>query len=280
MKHFEDKLPALAGNPDLYYQIWEPEKNIKAVMVLIHGLGEHGGRYGGDFASFYTDSNIAVLSPDLPGHGKTDGIRGHISDPNLFLDYIEILLDKVKARYPKKPVFLYGHSMGGLITLWYTLARSPKLNGVIVTSPAIGTKDPVPSAKKFMAVLMNAVMPTFTMNNGLDVNQLSRDKKVVEAYTTDPLVHRLVSARLGLFIIRHGEWILAHAKDNKNDMLVMIGSKEGIVDKVAVDQFCQLAPHVDYKVWPELFHEIHNEPEKNEVYQYTKKWIYAHLSNG
>ena len=276
MKHIEDKL-GTTSLPEIYYQIWEPEKAVKAVIILIHGLGEHGGRYGGDFAKFYTDAGFAVVAPDLPGHGKTPGIPGHVSDPNLFLDVLDQMIETAGEFLPKKPIFLYGHSMGGGITLWYSLDRAPKVSGVIVTSPSIGTKEPVPAIKRAIAKIMNSVVPTFRMDNGLDVNQLSRDKKVVEAYVSDPLVNKLISARLAMMVLTQGDWLLANAKKNTADMLVMIGSDEGIVNKNAVDQFCQTAPHVTYIVWPNLYHEIHNEPKKKDVFDFTLGWINKHI---
>ena len=276
MKHFEDFLK-ISGFQDLYYQVWQPEKELQGVILLIHGLGEHSGRYGTYFADFYTSSSFAIVAPDLPGHGKTPGRRGHIADNALFLDHFDHFLQKIKELFPGKPVFIYGHSMGGSLALWYALARKPKVNGMVVTSPGIHTHDPVPPAKKVLAKIMNSILPAFQMDNGLDVNRLSHDKKVVDAYVADPLVHKLISARLGMLFISQGDWIMAQAAENKTEILLMIGSNEGIVDKDSVDQFSRVAPHVEYKVWPDLFHEIHNEPAKQEVYAYTLKWLEKHI---
>jgi alpha-beta hydrolase superfamily lysophospholipase len=240
-------------------------------------LGEHSGRYGTSFADFYTSAGFALVIPDLPGHGKTEGPRGHIADNILFLDHIDHFLKKTRELYPDKPVFIYGHSMGGSLALWYSLARNPQINGMVVTSPGIHTHDPVPPLKKVLAKVMNAVLPAFQMENGLDVNRLSHDKKVVDAYVADPLVHKLISARLGMLFISQGDWILEHAPENKTEILLMVGSEEGIVDKASVDQFAHTAPHVEYKVWPGLVHEIHNEPVKQEVYEYTLKWLKKQL---
>jgi acylglycerol lipase len=275
MKHSEGKLGNQKNILELYLQIWEPQssKSTRAVIALVHGLGEHGGRYGGDFAEFYTKAGFAIMAPDLPGHGRTPGKRGHISDTSLFLDYIDALIADAEKRYPGKPVFLYGHSMGGQLAIWYALARKPKIAGVIVTSPSISTHDPAPAVKRLMAKLMNNILPGFTMNNGLDAKLLSHDANVVQAYVNDPLVHPMVSARLGLMILNQGQWSLAHASENQNRMLVMIGSEEGIVSKTAVDKFCKKAPNVTYKIWPGLFHEIHNEAEKQEVFAFTLKWM-------
>jgi len=275
MKHEEGNLQ-VQGFQSIYYQIWQPEKETRSVILLIHGLGEHGGRYGADFAQFYTDAGFAIIAPDLPGHGNTPGPRGHIADNSLFLDHIDHFLQKIKEIFPGKPVFIYGHSMGGLLALWFALTRKPLINGMVVTSPGIHTKDPVPAVKKTLARIMNKIMPSFRMDNGLDANLLSHDKNVVSAYVGDPLVHKMISARMGLLFIDHGDWILEHAAENPVNILLMIGENEGIVDKASVDQFAKTAPRVDYKVWPNLFHEIHNEPEKKDVFAYTLKWLESH----
>lgn len=278
MKQFEDTLKASQSMPDLFLRIWEPEKDVHGVILLIHGLGEHSGRYGTDFARFYTDSGIVILAPDLPGHGLTEGKRGHIQHTTQFLDYVDILLEEARVRYPDKPLFMYGHSMGGLIVLWHALDRHPQVAGIIVTSPAIDVHNPVPAPKKAVAKLMNNIAPAFSMENGLDATQLSQDKQVVQAYVEDPLVHNRISARLGLMMLSQGDWILEHAPENQNRILVMIGSQEGIVSKIAVDKFCKLAPRVTYKVWPDLFHEIHNEAQKQDVFTFTRKWMDENLS--
>jgi alpha-beta hydrolase superfamily lysophospholipase len=120
---------------------------------------------------------------------------------------------------------------------------------------------------------MNKISPTFSMDNGLDPTRLSHNKEIVQAYINDPLVHDRISARLGLMMLSQGDWILEHAPKNQIPTLVMIGSQEGIVSKAAVDEYCRIAPNVTYKVWPDLFHEIHNEAENKEVFAFTKKWI-------
>jgi alpha-beta hydrolase superfamily lysophospholipase len=128
-----------------------------------------------------------------------------------------------------------------------------------------------------MAKLMDKLLPAFCMNNGLDIDLLSQDEEVVKAYKTDPLVHDRTSARLGMFILSKGEMVISQASNNKVPILVMIGSKEGIVNKEAVDNYCEQASFVDYKVWPDLYHEIHNEPQKEQVFKHTLTWIKHHL---
>jgi alpha-beta hydrolase superfamily lysophospholipase len=242
-------------------------------MLLIHGLDEYGGRYHSSFSHYYTEAGIVVFAPDLPGHGKSEGARGHVSDPVLFLDLIDQMLQIIRDQYPHKPVFIYGHSLGGEIVLWHNLARKPKVAGIITTSPAISVKDPGPAIKLFLAKMMDRFMPSFSMDNDIDVNLLSHDKEVVQAYISDPLVHNKVSARLGMVLLGQGDWILKHAPENINETLVMVGTDEGIVSKDAIQHYCEIAPHTTLKKWPDLYHELHNEPEKEAVFDYTMKWI-------
>ena len=264
-------------NGTIFFQSWLPSGKPDAIMILLHGFGEHSSRYGTHFAEFYTNSKIFIFTYDLPGHGKTPGKRGHIANPVKLLETIDLMIKKIKEDYPQAPLFLYGHSFGGEVSLWYTLVRNPSLNGVIITSPLIGPKDSVPPLKFLLAKLMNRLFPTFLMDNGLNSKFLSREINIVNAYINDPLVHRKISARSGMMVINRGKWILDHAIDNKIKTLIMIGSDEGIVNKASVDKFCDLCPNLTYKVWPGFYHELHNEPEKKQIFDYSLKWMMQNI---
>ena len=276
MKH-SDLIKEISGNESIYFQSWLPSGKPIAIMIVVHGFGEHSSRYGTHFADFYTSSNIGIFTFDLPGHGKSQGKRGHIANPFVLLELIDHLIKQIKEDYPNTPLFLYGHSFGGEVSLWYSLVRNPIINGVIITSPLIGPKDPVPPFKLLLAKIMDKILPSFSMDNGINPKLLSRDPHVVENYVNDPLVHRQISARSGMMVINRGQWILDHAKDNTNKILVMICSKEGIVNKESVDKFCDLTPNITYKIWPELYHELHNEPEKKQIFDFSLKWIMQNL---
>ncbi len=267
----------IPGNGSIFFQSWLPSKKPGAMMILIHGFGEHSSRYGTHFAEFYTNSNIGIYSFDLPGHGKTPGKRGHIAKPYMLLETIDLLIKQIKSDYPETPLFLYGHSFGGEVSLWYTLVRNPSLNGVIITSPLIGPKDEVPPMKFILAKLMDKIFPTFSMENGLNPKYLSREIEVVNDYINDPLVHNKISARSGMMVMDRGQWILDHAGENKNKMLIMIGSDEGIVNKESVDKFSEQCPNLTYKVWPGLYHELHNENEKRQIFDYSLMWMMQNI---
>jgi len=272
MKYTEHHREVRDGK-QIYFQSWLPDSKVAGFIILTHGLGEHSQRYGAHFADFYTGHNIGIKTFDLPGHGKSYGKRGHLDDPILILEIVDNLLGETRVQYPELPLYIYGHSFGGELALWYGLARNPKINGLIITSPLIGTKDPVPHAKLLLAKTMDKIFPSFTMDNGLSPQDLSSDLKIVEAYKSDPLVHPMISAKTGMMIMNRGQWIMDNAVKNTNELLLMVGEKENIVNPQAIKDFAKSAPHATLKVWPNLLHEIHNEPEKQEVFIYTLKWM-------
>lgn len=263
----------ISGRGFIFSQSWMPTQKPSAIIIVIHGFGEHSSRYSTHFAEFYTNANIGILTFDLPGHGRSYGKKGHIEEPSVLLEIIDQLIKETKEKYTRTPVFLYGHSFGGEVTLWYSLVRTPPINGVIVTAPLIGPKDAVPPLKLLLCKIMDKIIPPFSLNNGINVNLLSRDAEVVKRYIYDPLVHKKISAKSGMLVINRGQWILEHSQDNKNKMLVMVGAAEGVVNKEAIDKFCGSAPNITYKIWPNLFHELHNEPEKQDIFEYTLDWI-------
>jgi len=272
MKHQEYSL----GQYDqpIFGQSWIPESEPHAVIALIHGLGEHSGRYGTHFAEHFTNKGVAVFAIDLPGHGKSPGIRGHIKDENEIIWCITLLIQKCRQEHPQSPIFLYGHSLGGSFVLWYAINNSNGIKAAIVTSPAVKTFEPVPALKYLIAKGINKIYPSLLLNNGLNQEYLSHEKQIIKDYQDDPLVHAYVSARLGLVSLEKGLYILENAAKIKCPVLLMVGENEKIVDPEAVDELSRKIVGVKYKVWPGLYHEIHNEPQKKEVLDFACKWIF------
>jgi len=242
-------------------------------MVLIHGLGEHSQRYDGNFSNFWIDKGFVISTFDIPGFGKSSGIRGHIHSPDEVLTIVDDLVDSFKKVYPGKPIFIYGHSMGGEIALWHSLLNKPDVSCIVSSSPSIGTKDTVSPLKLFLAKFMDKVLPSFTMDNGINSGLLSKDTEIIRKYKEDPLVHRKVSARTGMMILEKGQWILENAKNNSIRTLVLLASEEGLVNPDAIRTFCKKAPDAELKFWPGLFHELHNEPEYMDVLNFIRGWV-------
>jgi acylglycerol lipase len=264
-------------NTKLFQQIWQPDGDIKAVICLIHGLGEHSSRYK-HVAEYYQSKGYVVAAFDLRGHGKSQGQRGHYASLEMALDDIKVFIDSTIAQFPGKPVFLYGHSLGGVMVLNYALKIMNNLTGVIATSPGLATGDKVAPWKLSLGKMLYSIVPTFSMANGLDVENISRDKEVVSKYKADPLVHDKVTARFGLDFLNAGLWTSEHAKEFNLPLLLMYGTGDHIVSGETIRAFATAAPCVTFREWDGFFHELHNEPEKSEVFEFTNQWMQSQIS--
>ncbi len=275
-KHSPDHL-------EFYFQGWEPESQPKAVVCLVHGLGEHSGRYA-HVAAALNEAGYALLGFDLRGHGKSGGKRGHTPTYEALMDDIARLLDEAAARYPGLPRFLYGHSLGGNLVLNYALRRlvtpsaaerSRRVSGVIATSPAIRLPKPLPPLQVALARVMNRLYPALQMPNGLALDGLARDPEVIRAYTADPLVHNKISVRLAIEMLAAGEWALAHAAEFPLPLLLVHGTADILTSAQASAEFAARVPagRCTLKLWEGFYHETHNEPEKAEVLAYIVDWL-------
>lgn len=256
---------------------WKAEQP-KAIVFLVHGLGEHAGRYD-HVAAALNRAGYSLIGFDHPGHGKSDGVRGHISSYDVVFDLIDQLRQEAAKQTPDLPQFVYGHSMGGSFVLYYLYKRQPKLAGAIVTSPGLGTADPVPAWKTTLGKVLYNLAPSFQMDNGLKREGLARDPAVVSAYNADPLVHGKISARLALDMLGHGREMIADAGGFPPvPLLLMQGSKDMLVSPPMTDQFAKgFKGDLTYKVWDGMYHELHNEPEKQQVLDTITGWLDQHL---
>jgi alpha-beta hydrolase superfamily lysophospholipase len=261
----------------LYAVEWRPAQP-RAVAVLVHGLGEHCRRYD-HVAGALTAAGIALIGFDQRGHGRSEGKRGHIPAMAKALDDIDYALTVAAERFPGLPRFTYGHSMGGMMVLDHALTRHPAIAGVICTSPGLATGQPVAPFKRVLANLLYSLAPAFTLDNGLDVENLSHDHSVVEAYKRDPLVTPLVSAALGLDILNTGPWVEEHGEDFTLPLLLMQGQGDHVVSPAATRRFAARVPTslLTFHEFPELYHEMHNEPEKEKIMTAIITWLDARL---
>lgn len=252
---------------------WKTDLPIKGVVCLVHGQGEHCGRFK-HVTSALNLSGYSVVAFDLRGHGKSSGKRGHIRGYDKFLDDIDMIIDKSKELYPNKPCFLYGHSLGGNLVLNYALRRKQKLSGVISTSPWLTLSFKPAAIKVWLAIILDKIFPSFSQSSGLEKEALSHDAKIIEAYTSDPLVHSIVSARLFLSVYKSGIWAIEHANEFSVPLLLMHGSEDRITSSAASSEFAeQIKENCTFKLWEGLFHELHNEYQKGEVIGYIINWL-------
>jgi len=255
---------------------WKPEARARAAIALVHGLGEHFRRYAG-MAAWYAERGLGTVAFDLPGHGMSGGKRGHTSYATVAKE-IDKLLGETRSRFPSLPIFLYGHSLGGALSLNWLLERQPDIAGAVIGSPGLVPATPVPPAKLALARFMAKVAPSFTLGNDLDASGLARDPEVQKAYLADPLMHDKISARLGLDLIERGQTIIGNARKIHLPLLLLQGTADRLVDPAATARFAAAAgPNVEFRRFEGWFHELHNEPEKEELYRFVLGWIEGRL---
>jgi acylglycerol lipase len=257
--------------------ITTPGENTRAVVIFVHGLGEHIFRYT-SWADLLSNEGIGFTGVDLPGHGRSDGKRGYIKSYALTDEMIDILLNSVSMTFPSIPVFLYGDSLGGGIVLDYILRKNPSIKGSIVTSPWLKLSFEPAKIKIILASAMKSLLPGLVQPSGLVVDHLSRDREVVEKYISDPLVHDRISVSLFHSAVSAAEYSLAHASDLKVPLLIMHGSDDMICSPEGSREFAAKTSMAELKVWEGGYHEIHNEAFKNEVFAYLVNWINARIA--
>jgi len=256
-----------------YFETKIPTGDIEAVVILVHGIGEHIGRYKHVF-EFFNERNIAVAALDLRGHGKTVGRRGYSPDYETMLDDIDQFIREIQERFSNTSFFLYGHSMGGNLLANYVIKYSPKVSGVILSCPGLKLGYDAGRFKLLLAKLFWKIVPGLIVKNELDVNFLSRDSKVIDNFTKDKLTHNYISLRLAIETMKAGQWAVDNADKFKLPLLLMQALKDKIVDIDTNIKFSKLVGgQCELKEWPGQYHELHNEPEYPEILGYVVNWI-------
>lgn len=272
MQHREFELTTPDGTR-LFAQSWEPEDDAVGTVAIVHGLGEHSGRYA-ELAETLGRARYLVLAFDLRGHGRTDGQRGHVGDYNVLLDDIGLLIEGASSRSGRLPIFLYGHSLGGNLVLNYALRRHPHIAGLVVTSPLLRLTSTPPLWKWMLAQVMSRIWPRFSFQGRIDPEDLSHDPAAMRLVEQDPFVHRRVSARLGAQMLDAGQWALDNASQLARPLLLMHGSADPLTSPDASAEFARWAgDKCIFRVWEGLYHELHWETERNAVVQCIIDWM-------
>jgi len=251
---------------ELYLQMWTPNGALKGVVAIVHGLGEHSGRYA-TLVSSLTANGFAVATFDHRGHGKSPGFRGHVDNWAEYREDVHEFLRYTSAHFLRLPLFLYGHSLGALIVTDYVLFYPHALSGLIVSGhPLIPTGAAKPHLI-FLARILSRVWPKFVIPLALDPSALSRDPAVVEAYRTDPLVQTKVTARWGTEALAAVDRVRARAREIRMPILIVHGGADAINSADGAKELLDLVSSQDktLRVYPGGRHEPHNDLEKDEA---------------
>jgi len=259
----------------LHVQQWNINKKYKGIICIIHGLGEHQGRYE-HLAKFYIDNGFQVYSYDQRGHGKSEGKRGHTPGIESNLDDLERVIKTI----PHHHLFLYGHSFGGNVLANFLLRKQPKyLSGAILSAAWMQLAKVPNTIQLGMTKLMTSVFPSFTQNNKLNSTNLSNDTKVCKHYDEDSLNHNQISIRLFTDFYHAGKWAIENADKLNVNTLMLHGSDDAIICKSGTEQFANKSNGMaTYKLFENTKHEPHNDLTKKDVFTYTLNWLEESLS--
>ena len=265
------------GNKNIYAYRWDVE-DAKAVICLVHGLGEHLHRYD-HMVAYYNEGGFSVMSFDNIGHGKSEGKRGHLPSFQVYMDNVNELLETAEKAYPLLPKFLYGHSMGGNIVLNYALRTNPQIAGLISSAAWITLDKNPPKLLVAVGNILKYIVPSLQQPSDLDPTGISRDEAGVKKYMEDPLVHGKISINFGAEMLPAAKWLETYQGSNQIPFLLMHGSGDKLTSPNGSALLAKnLTGDVTHKSWEGLYHEIHNEPEQKEVFDYTIKWLEEKIS--
>jgi acylglycerol lipase len=265
---------------ELFWRGWIPETPA-AVLLFVHGLSEHSGRYV-KTASHFAGHGLACYAPDLRGHGNSQGLKVHVNRFDDYLGDVDAGLSLIRERHAGLPIFLMGHSMGGLIVIRHVLTHSTAVKGAVVSSPLLGFNPEADASAfmKFAARALSVLAPRTLVPSGLDPNTLCRDKEVVDAYVKDPLVSRKVSARWYVEVSAATADTFARAGSLQVPILLMQSGADRLVNPEATRRWARAAPEklVRFVWWDGFFHEMLNEPEREQVLARVDAWLGERLN--
>ena len=251
----------------IYIREWIPKEKVKKNLFIIHGLGEHSGRYE-DLAKILIKEGIGVFSIDLIGHGKSSGKKGHIKSFEDFINAVETGVIYVRKKFLDTPIILFGHSLGGLITLKFLIDRESKeIERSIISSPWIETALEIPKHLLFIHKIFQKIIPGLQLSNNLITSHLSKDKKIVEKYENDILVHDKISLNLFSEIIKTIDDVIERSSRIKIKTLIYHGKNDKIISHKGTEKVAKLIPDNKFILYKNIYHEPHNDIEKKIVYK-------------
>ena len=289
MRHAEDarsstpaqehirKTFAGAGGVSLFRQAWRPSGLSRAVLVNLHGLGDHSDLYP-TLVGHFTRRGVAVHAMDLRGNGRSGGQRAYVERWKDYREDLHRFVHLVREEEPGLPVFLVGNSLGGLIVLEYAMHHPEGIQGVIAASPPLGRLG-IPAPLLALGRIMSRVWPRFSLRTGMDLSGLARDPAVLQTVLADPLFHRVGTARLSTEVLAAIARVQAAAPRFPLPLLVLHGSADRMVPPDGSRQFVASVEHPDCELreYAGAFHVLFADLDHERVLTDVERWIEAHL---
>jgi len=266
-----------ADGLNLSGRIFTPPKTPKAVVSLVHGLGEHCGRYA-PMADALNAQGFAVVAIDLRGHGVSDGKRGVCRRYESFREDLTSLLDKTRSLFPEIPHFLYGHSMGGGLVLNAVLTTGrAELRGVIASAPLISLAEPPPKFVTTLAKVLRKILPSTALSSAISGEKVSALPDAQTRYETDPLNHGYLGLGLAVDMIAGGHWVSEQAGQWDTPLLLMHARQDQLTAFSGSEAFAARAQNCTFIAFEDVEHEMHNDSARAEVYAAMIKFIKANI---
>ena len=277
MKHIEGTFKGPKGL-NLFYQYWLPDQNPKAVLMIVHGLAEHSGRYT-NIVNYFVPRGYAVCGFDYRGHGKSDGIRCYVDRFSDYVFDVRAFFEKVHQEYSSLKIFLVGHSLGATIAIPYALRYQRDLAGLIISGVLLKPGASIPTALKPVARLISVLFPKMglTVINAIAISQ---DKSVVDAYVNDPLVYRgKIPARFVAELIKTVDRLPSQIPTITLPIFIGHGTDDRLCNPEGSQMLYNLVGSHDktLKLYKGFYHEIFNEPEHEKVMADVEAWLSAHV---
>jgi acylglycerol lipase len=266
------------GNLDLYCQRWLPSLSPKAILLVVHGLAEHSGRYS-NLADYFAPKGYAVYSYDQRGHGRSEGSRCYVRRFSEYIEDLDRFVGMVRNEHEKEKIFLIGHSMGATVAVAHAVRHKGKISGLLLSGAALKVSSTASSALVVMAGILSLLLPKIGVTV-LDASTLSRDKTVVDAYVKDPLVYRgRICARTGAELIKTMRELPPRMHEIELPLLIMHGTADRLSDPEGSRMLFGQSGSKDkvLKLYEGFYHEIFNEPKKEQVFVDMESWLTAHL---
>jgi alpha-beta hydrolase superfamily lysophospholipase len=266
------------GGVDIVYDVWTPDAQPRAVVVLCHGLGEHARRYD-HVAQRFGEAGLVTYALDLRGHGRSGGKRALVRDITEYTGDFATLVGIASREHPGLKRVVLGHSMGGGIVFAYGVERPDDYDLMVLSGPAIAAQDQVSPLMAFAAKLLGVIAPGLPVQE-LDVDAISRDPAVVAAYKADPMVyHGKIPTGIGRALLQVGETMPRRAPALTAPLMVVHGADDRLIPTDGSRRLveCVGSTDVELKVYPGLYHEVFNEPERDRVLDDVVVWITARL---
>lgn len=264
------------------YQEWAPKDgNIRAAILIVHGIGEHGGRYAA-LAEEFVNAGFVVGAPDHRGHGRSEGKRAQVDHFDDMVSDLAKYKAMFRERYPRPiPFFIVAHSMGGLITMRYVTRDHPRLEGIVLSGAAADKPEDVSDLTILAGKIISKVLPDVGVA-GLQFDKISHDPDVVEAYQNDPLVSiGKIRARMGAELLATMDKVNRDLPRIDAPILIQHGGDDVITPPHGSEMIYERVSSRDktLKIYPGLYHEIYNEPQRDEVIGFTIDWINDHIDD-